>query len=83
MNIVHSSSAHHIARSWPSAYLAFLKSRDESLILKAAPIILIFGSPEVIVSNLIPIVGEALDIGTFGVAVLVIGLTARAVRKYR
>lgn len=74
-----SSSAH----SWFQAYLTFLKSRDENLILKAAPVLLIVGSPEVLVSNLLPFVGETLDIGTFGLTALVLYRTFRAVRKYR
>lgn len=71
------------ANSWLRAYLAFLKSRDENLILKAAPVLLIVGSPEVLVSNLLPFVGETLDIGTFGLTALVLYRTFRAVRKYR
>lgn len=70
-------------RSWVSAYLRFLRSRDENLILKIAPLLLIVGSPEVLVSNLLPFVGEALDIGTFGLSMVVLYRTARAVNKYR
>lgn len=71
------------ARSWGRAYLRFLRSRDENLFLKIAPLILIFGSPEVLISNLLPVVGEALDVGTLGIIALVVYRTARAVRKYR
>lgn len=63
--------------------MRFLRSRDESLILKAAPVLLIVGSPEVLVSNLLPFVGEALDVGTFGLSMVVLYRTLRAVRKYR
>lgn len=70
------------SRSWGGAYLSFLRSRDENLILKIAPLLLVIGSPELILSNLLPFVGEALDIGTFGLTVLVAVLTLRAVRKY-
>ena len=74
---------HSGAKSWVKAYGSFLRSRDENLILKVAPILLVIGSPEVIVSNLIPVVGEALDLGTFTLTALVAVQTFRAVRKYR
>jgi hypothetical protein len=78
-NLTHSPGS----RSWIGAYGAFLRSRDENLILKAAPLLIIFGSPEILVSNLLPVVGEVLDIGAFGISVLVLVRTFSAVRKYR
>ncbi len=70
-------------RSWPEAYKAFLLSRDESFILKIAPIALVFGSPEILASNLIPIIGEIADIGGLGLATVVTIRTLSAVQKYR
>ena len=69
--------------SWVSGYKAFLLDKNESLFLKVAPLVLLFGSPEVIVANLIPVVGEALDLGTFSITVLVAFRTYRAVQRHR
>lgn len=69
--------------SWFEAYRAFLMSKDESFLLKIAPLILLVGSPEVIASNLIPVIGEFMDLGTFSIAALVFVRTMLAVRKYR
>ncbi|CAN5431421.1 hypothetical protein BH10PAT3_BH10PAT3_0690 [soil metagenome] len=77
------SSQAQTRRSWASAYKSFLISREESLILKIAPLILLFGSPEIIASNIIPVVGEIIDIGSFGIVVTVAYKTIKSVRKYR
>jgi hypothetical protein len=69
--------------SWMKAYKAFLFSRDESLILKIAPIALLIGSPEIIASNLLPVIGEVADVGGLGLAFLVAVKTFTAVQKYR
>ena len=73
----------NIKRSWPAAYKAFLMDKDESLVLKIAPIALLLGSPEIVMSNLIPVVGELLDIGTFTLAGLVALRTYTSVKKHR
>jgi hypothetical protein len=72
-----------IRKSWPRAYAAFLLNRNENLILKVAPIILLVGSPELLVSNIIPIVGEVVDIGGASMALIVAFRTLSAVKKYR
>ncbi len=71
------------SRSWFQAYTAFLLSKDENFILKIAPILLIAGSPEIVLSNVIPFVGEFVDIGGIGLTAIVGAATFRAVRKYR
>lgn len=70
-------------RSWLEAYKAFVFSRDENFMLKIAPLILLFGTPEILVSNIIPIVGEFADIGSLGVGAIVLLRTLAAVNKYR
>lgn len=70
-------------RTWPAAYKAFLLNRDESLALKLAPLALLAGSPELIASNLIPVVGEVLDLGGLTLVSVVALRTFSAVRKYR
>ena len=70
-------------RSWLAAYGAFLLSRDESLILKVAPLALVAGSPELIASNLVPVVGELLDVGGIALASVVVLRTLAAIQKYR
>ena len=73
---------HPSARSWPVAYVAFLMSPRESLVLKIAPLALIFGFPEVIASNFIPFIGEISDLGELVLAAIVIIRTISVVRKY-
>lgn len=70
-------------RSWGAAYKRFLLSRDESFILKVAPLLLLIGTPGVIVSNLLPVIGEVIDLGDVTLILIVALLTYRAVRKYR
>lgn len=70
-------------RSWLSAYQAFLRDKDESFILKIAPLILLMGAPEILVSNLLPGIGEVLDLGSVSVATIVALRTLMAVRKHR
>ena len=70
------------AISWPQAYKAFLLNRHESIILKLAPIALLVGSPEVIASNIIPVVGELVDVGGLTLAMVVAVRTYNAVKKY-
>lgn len=70
-------------RSWPSAYRAFLYNRHESFVLKIAPLALLVGSPEIIASNIVPVLGEVVDIGGLTLTVVVVVRTYRAVRRYR
>jgi hypothetical protein len=69
--------------TWPQAYKAFLLDKDQKLLLKIAPLALLVGAPEIIVSNVIPVVGEFADLGGVSMAALVLGRTYLAVRKYR
>jgi hypothetical protein len=69
--------------SWPNAYKAFLLDKNESTLLKLAPLAIIFGAPEVIVSNIIPVVGEFVDIGGLSLASIIAARTFLADRKHR
>lgn len=72
-----------VRRSWLSAYGRFLLSPKESLILKVAPLAFLFGAPELVASEFIPIVGELSDLAVL-VLVAVVGFrTFRAVSRYR
>jgi len=62
--------------------MAFLLSRSESLILKVAPVALILGTPEVIASNFLPVVGEISDVTELVLWVVVILRTISAVNRY-
>ncbi len=69
--------------SWGVAYKRFLLSADESLFLKIAPLFLLLGSPEILISNLIPVVGEVVDLSALSLAILVVLRTWHSTRKYR
>ena len=70
-------------RGWPSAYQTFLRNRHESFFLKIAPLVLLAGSPEIVASNLVPVLGEVADLGGLTLSVVVAVRTYRAVRRYR
>lgn len=70
-------------KSWMMAYRSFLMSRDENMMLKIAPFALLLGSPEIIISNLIPVVGEVVDVGSITLSLVVAYKTYNAVKKYR
>lgn len=70
-------------RSWPQAYKAFLTNRHESFYLKVAPIVLLVGSPEIIASNILPVIGEIADVGGVTLAVVVAARTYHAVKQYK
>ena len=82
-NYINHTKEQSIQRSWAKAYKSFLLSRDESFVLKIAPIVLIFGAPEIIVSNILPVIGEAADIGGLTLTAIVASKTFSAVKKYR
>ena len=69
-------------RSWLAAYVSFLRQKGDFM-LKVAPLALILGSPEVVASNLIPVVGEVADIGGLVLAATVAYRTLQAVREQR
>ena len=70
-------------RSWPSAYKMFLLSRRESLLLKLAPIAILVGSPEIVASNIVPVIGEIADVSGLMLATVVAVRTYSAVKRYR
>ncbi len=70
-------------RSWPRAYKAFLCDRHQSLLLKIAPIAILVGSPEIVASNVLPVIGEIADIGGLTLASVVAIRTYNAVKRYR
>ena len=69
--------------SWAKAYLRFLRSRDESVVLKVAPLALVGVLPIDMLSNLIPFVGEIDDVGFIVILAVVASRTAWRVHKYR
>lgn len=77
------TTASKTKRTWGQAYKSFLMSSDESIVLKAAPLAIILGSPEVLASNLIPVIGEIADVSGLSVAAMVAYKTYKAVKKYR
>jgi uncharacterized membrane protein YkvA (DUF1232 family) len=65
------------------AYLRFLLSRDESMVLKIAPLALVGVLPVDLLSNIVPVVGELDDL-SYLIAIAVIAIrTVQRVRKYR
>ena len=71
------------SRSWAGAYKSFLLNRQESIFLKIAPIAIILGSPEIIASNILPVIGEVVDVGGITLTAMVVVRTYNAVKKYR
>lgn len=69
--------------SWPQAYKDFLLSKDESMLLKIAPLLLILSTPEAVAALLIPVIGEIIDLGGLSMTLFVAYKTANAVQKYR
>ncbi len=70
-------------QGWMYAYMAFLRSKDETFLLKIAPVLLLLGTPELVAATLIPVVGEIVDFGGISIALFVAFKTVVAVRKYR
>jgi uncharacterized membrane protein YkvA (DUF1232 family) len=71
------------SKGWGRAYVRFLLSRDENLLLKIAPLALIGILPVDIISNVVPFVGEIDDIGFVVALLFVAGRTLHRVNKYR
>jgi uncharacterized membrane protein YkvA (DUF1232 family) len=69
--------------SWTKAYFRFLKSPDESLLLKVAPLVIIGVIPADLLSNIIPVLGIIDDVGLSGVGIFTILRIVFRVRKYR
>lgn len=68
---------------WFQAYVRFLVSRDESLVLKVAPLALIGVLPMDIVSNIIPGIGLLDDAGYILIAIAVLFKTLARVNYHR
>jgi hypothetical protein len=68
---------------WLTAYKRFLFSREESVLLKLAPLALIGILPEEILSNLIPGLGLLDDAGYVVIVAVVLYKTVTRVNRYR
>lgn len=80
---IHTLSANEAMYGWFQAYVRFLVSRDESLVLKVAPLALIGVLPMDIVSNIIPGIGLLDDAGYILIAIAVLFKTLARVGYYR
>jgi len=72
-----------VTRTWLQAYLAFLFSPKENLILKLAPLAILFGAPELVVDSFLPVIGEVSDLTALILTIIVVGKTLAAVHRYR
>ena len=68
---------------WFAAYRRFLLSRNESVVLKLAPLALIGILPPEVLSNLIPGIGLLDDVGYIIALVFVVYKTITRVAAYR
>ena len=68
---------------WSSAYIRYLRDPEESILLKILPLIMLGLLPEIIVSNLIPVLGIAEDTTSILATSAVLYRTYRAVRRHR
>jgi uncharacterized membrane protein YkvA (DUF1232 family) len=69
--------------NWFQAYLRFLRSPQESILLKIAPLIIIGVIPVDLLSNILPVVGLVDDVGLSGIGIFTIVRTLWHVNKYR
>jgi uncharacterized membrane protein YkvA (DUF1232 family) len=69
--------------NWLQAYLQFLRSPQESILLKIAPLIIIGVIPVDLLSNILPVVGLVDDVGLSGIGILTVIRTLWHVNKYR
>jgi hypothetical protein len=70
--------------SWHSAYWDFLRSEEESRMLRfGGPAVAVGMLPPDAVANLIPFIGEAADVGYLGAVALLAIKTLIHVRRYR
>lgn len=72
-----------MVHGWFRAYLRFLMSRDESFVLKVAPLALVGVMPIDVISNIIPGIGLLDDAGYMVIAVAVLFKTLARVNYYR
>lgn len=73
----------NIMQGWLRAYIRFLTSKDESFVLKIAPLALMGVMPIDVISNLIPGIGLLDDAGYIVIAVTVLFKTLARVNYYR
>lgn len=72
------------ARSWPAAYLEFIKNPRENRVLKMMPLALVGIIPLSVIDDfLIPFIGVADDLPTSVLVLVVLFLTWRRVKIYR
>jgi uncharacterized membrane protein YkvA (DUF1232 family) len=77
------SATDSVRTSWAKAYVRFLLSTNENLLLKVAPLALLGLLPLDILSNLVPVVGEMDDFGFIIALAVVAARTLTRVRRYR
>ena len=75
--------ANYALSGWLTAYMRFLTSKDESLMLKVAPLALIGVMPMDVVSNIIPGIGLLDDSGYILITIVVLSKTLIRVNHYR
>jgi len=75
--------ANNMTYGWLRAYVRFLVSRDESFVLKVAPLALVGVMPMDIVSNIVPGIGLLDDAGYMTIATIVLFKTLVRVNYYR
>lgn len=75
--------ADDVTHGWFHAYLRFLTSKDESFVLKVAPLALMGVMPIDVISNIIPGIGLLDDAGYMVIAVAVLFKTLARVNFYR
>lgn len=75
--------ANDLMSGWFRAYLRFLMSKDESFVLKVAPLAIVGVMPMDIISNIIPGIGLLDDAGYMVIAVAVLFKTLARVNYYR
>lgn len=68
---------------WFRAYIRFLTSKDESFVLKVAPLALMGVMPIDVISNIIPGIGLLDDAGYMVIAVAVLFKTLARVNYHR
>jgi uncharacterized membrane protein YkvA (DUF1232 family) len=77
------TGTHAVRDNWLRAYARFLASRQESTMLKAAPLALMGILPAEILTNAIPVLGVADDVSYVVLAVYIALRTLARVRRYR
>jgi uncharacterized membrane protein YkvA (DUF1232 family) len=79
----HAITENPVKLSWTKAYIRFLRSPEESLLLKIAPLVILGILPVDLLSNILPLVGLVDDVGLSGLSIVTIIRTIWKVNKYR